>query len=243
VHWPLWPAPFPPFVGGDGFPNAAGAATAVANALARKTHASFLRICSPPPLWVGVRAPERVSLLRKRAPRWSESYTRSLGTTSLFRRLSRAVGNRGRCNGPAPRASVGWGFLVPWTSGAEIKNVIRPPSPGGRWLPIRTYGVLLLVHTERGRCRKFRSKRSQVAIFYGAVGSRYSRCRRAEREEPGVACQPIRPPSCPAPEGFDLSTYREQENHAHVLETIARDRRSRLRDIVHAVGIGRPRRL
>jgi hypothetical protein len=168
VHWPLWPAPFPPFVGGCGFPNAAGAATAAANALARKTHASFLRICSPPPLWVGVRAPERVSLLRKRAPRWSESYTRSLGTTSLFRRLSRAVGNRGRCNGPAPRASVGWGFLVPWTSGAEIKNVIRPPSPGGRWLPIRTYGVLLLVHTERGRCRKFRSKRSQVAIFLPA---------------------------------------------------------------------------
>jgi hypothetical protein len=49
-------------------------------------------------------------------------------------------------------------------------------------------------------------KKAANSDLYGAVGSRYSRCRRAEREEPGVACQPIRPPSCPAPEEFDLST-------------------------------------
>src|SRR5438552_2525134 len=38
-------------------------------------------------------------------------YTRSLHTTSLFRRLSLASGKRGRCNRPAPRAIVGWGFI------------------------------------------------------------------------------------------------------------------------------------
>ena len=37
--------------------------------------------------------------------------------------------------------------------------------------------------------------------------------------------------------GDDHHHWRFLTNHAHVLETIARDRRSRLRDIAHAVGI------
>jgi hypothetical protein len=31
VHWPLWPAPFPPFVGGAGFPKAVPIVSANAN--------------------------------------------------------------------------------------------------------------------------------------------------------------------------------------------------------------------
>jgi hypothetical protein len=43
VHWPLWPAPLPPFVGGEGFAVATGA-TATAKAAAESSAAMVLRV-------------------------------------------------------------------------------------------------------------------------------------------------------------------------------------------------------
>jgi len=43
VHWPLWPAPLPPFVGGEGFAVATGA-TATAKAAAESNAAMVLRV-------------------------------------------------------------------------------------------------------------------------------------------------------------------------------------------------------
>jgi hypothetical protein len=94
---------------------------------------------------------------------------------------------------------------VPWTSGAEIENAIRPPSLGDA-VANSDSRIVTLVPTETATMPQIPIEKAANSDLYGAVGSRYSRCRRAEREEPGVACQPIRPPSCPAPEEFDLST-------------------------------------